>query len=86
MKFKMALLPVVLFSPLLLGGCVALLAAGAGAGTVSYIEGVYSENVSTSMATAYHASIAGIKASDYALMTQNLLHIVMVALKCHYLS
>lgn len=70
MLFKRAALVSVLLSSILLSGCVALLAAGAGAGTASYVEGVYSQNVDADMHKAYHAAIAGVAASNYTLTSK----------------
>lgn len=61
---------IILLGSSLLTGCVALLAAGAGAGAVSYIEGVYTQNLDADMPKAYKAALAVVKASNYRLIIQ----------------
>ena len=70
MRQKLTMLAILLITPVYLSGCVALLAAGAGAGTVSYLEGVYSENVAVGMHTAYRACLASVPAAGYTLTSK----------------
>ena len=64
------MLAILLITALLLSGCVVLLAAGAGAGTVSYLEGVYSENVAVGMRAAFRACVASVPAANYTLTSK----------------
>ena len=56
----------------MLNGCFLLVAAGAGAGTVAFIEGVYSGNLDANVSKVYQASIKAVKSSGYTLTTHTL--------------
>ena len=55
----------------MLANCALIVATSAGAGTVAYIDGEYSKNIEANIKQSYQAVLAGIKDSNYTVISKN---------------